>query len=153
MVSTVGNKFVENLLKRYSTDSIITVERSSDVYFSILEKRFPLYGSKIDWDSVPGALQKESNVQDSDNFFKDAFSFLNELESHGKMSDSDEVIIVSDSAIEEAIRMPLKILKEILRDLLELPHHLYILQENGDWCLAITMEGSLCFAHSSVAGR
>ena len=150
MISTVGDIFIERLKARYSADSKVIVETTSDNYFSILSKRFPICGSKIAWNSVSGAIQKESNVQDINYFFKDASNFLEEMLARRELSEIDEVIIIGDSAIEEAIRLPIKFLKEIFSELLELPQHLYILQENGDWCLSVTMEGDLCFGNGKL---
>ena len=148
MVNTIGDNFIKKLLTKYSIDDITIVQRTSDDYFLMVEKRFPLYGSKIDWDNVNGAIQKMSNVQSPTIFLNDILNFINEIGAKGNFTDKDRVIVIGDSAIEEAIRMPIKILKEILKELLQLPQHLYIVHENGDWCLTVTMEGNLCFGHA-----
>jgi hypothetical protein len=65
-------------------------------------------------------------------------------------NDSEErvVIAIGDSAMEEAVSLPLGVLRASIRDFLELPQHLYVLPEDASWCLSFTMEGDLAFGHA-----
>ena len=126
----------------------ITIEPSSSEYFEMLQRRFPVCGSKIDWDRVPNSTIRRVNTVDSEHYFDEAIAFVREmLESEGLDRES-QAVVIGDSAIEGAFRMPLYTLVLCLRTILRMPQHTYVLAPNGAWCLVLTMEGDVCFGYA-----
>ena len=126
----------------------LTVEPSSMPYFELLEKRFPVHGSKIDWDKVPGAVVQAMQLSDSELYFKEAGSFLEEILVKEQLDGEVQVVVVGDGAMECALRMPLKILASCMRRILRMPQHTYVLVPDGSWCMVFTMEGDACFGRA-----
>jgi hypothetical protein len=147
-MSTVGREFIEDLSRRYRDDERVQRQGPSDPYFRTLERRFPLVGSKIDWGSVPRAIVRETDPRDPERQARDAVAFLSDIVRAEGISDEQITIAIGDSAMDEAVSLPLTVLRVTLRDFLELPQHLYVLPKDGDWCFSFTMEGDLAFGYA-----
>ena len=59
-------------LKRDYPGSTIIMEASSSGYFEVLQRRFPVCGSKIDWDKVPAARVCRVDTANSEQYFDEA---------------------------------------------------------------------------------
>jgi hypothetical protein len=135
-------------LQREHAPSII-LEPSSTEYFALLEKRFPVQGSKIDWEKVPTAKVRRGHAADSERYLHDAVLFTHEVLESEQLDRECQVIAMGDSAMEKALRMPLSTLVLCLRHILEMPQHTYVLAPDAAWCLVFTMEGDLCFGYAA----
>jgi len=135
-------------LERENPGATITVERTSSGYFDMLQKRFPVRGSKIDWGRVPTAQVRRADTANSEKYFDEAARFTQEILDSEQLDLECHVIVVGDSAMEGAFRMPLWALRSSLRSILRMPQHTYVLDPDAAWCLVFTMEGDLCFAYA-----
>lgn len=126
----------------------IRVESSSMPYFELLQSRFPVCGSKIDWDKVPGAMVQRMELIDSEQYFDEAERFLEKVLAEKRLDTEREVVVIGDSAMEYALKMPPKTLALCLRRILRMPQHTYVLRPDGSWCMTFTMEGDACFGHA-----
>jgi hypothetical protein len=128
--------------------SSIVVESSSTEYFALLEKRFPVQGSKIDWERVPTAKVRRAHAADTERYLAEAAAFVQEVLESEQLDRECQVIAMGDSAMEKALRMPLSTLVLCLRNILPMPQHTYVLAPDAAWCLVFTMEGDLCFGYA-----
>ena len=148
-MSTVGREFLKGFARRHEGDQRILTGKAPDPYFRILERRFPIVGSKIDWEKVPHAIVKGSNSENSEKYFRDATTLLADVAKMERISEEEVVIAIGDSAMEEAVSLPLGVLIIGVREFLELPQHLYVMAEDGSWCFSFTMEGGLAFGRAT----
>jgi hypothetical protein len=138
------NLYEVNLRKmlRMSTEplSIKSIGDSSPV-FEQLMKIFPVIGSKIDWDHVPGSIQQNEKV---DDFQLPRFiSFFDEVVQKFRLA--GEVIYVGDSVTDFALEGPIDCIREVLVEVLAIPQHHYFVSPNFAWCMCFTMEGDMSF--------
>ncbi|MBI4511516.1 MAG: hypothetical protein HY698_17920 [Deltaproteobacteria bacterium] len=145
-MSTVGREFLEELARRHQ--DVVQAGGAPDPYFRILERRFPVVGSKIDWERVPRAIVRETDPQDPERHARDAATLLLDVVEAEGISEERVVIAIGDSAMEKVVSLPLGVLRASIRDFLELPQHLYVLSEDASWCFSFTMEGDLAFGHA-----
>lgn len=122
----------------------VVVENSSDKYFAQLGAMFPTFGSKIDWEEIPGSTEE---VAKEDEYIESCSNFF--IRMCEKNSLSGRVILVGDSALESALIMPVNILKLCLKQVLEIPQHHYIFAEDYSWCISFAMEGDMAFGFKS----
>jgi hypothetical protein len=134
-------------LERQYSEAGIVFEPSSNEYFDLLQKRFPVCGSKIDWDRVSTARVKPVDTS-SEQYFDDAMKFAEEIFESELRDPQSLVVVIGDSAMEGALRMPLSTLRSSLRSILRMPQHTYVLAPDAAWCLVFTMEGDLCFGYA-----
>lgn len=135
-------------LQREYPGSTIVVDPSSSGYFDMLRRRFPVRGSKIDWDRVPMAKVRRVATSSSEQYFDDAEEFAEEIVGSERLDREREVVVIGDSAMEGALRMPLFAFRSFLRSILRMPQHTYVLDADATWCLVFTMEGDLCFGYA-----
>lgn len=121
----------------------IVVEPSSDGYFSELESRFPILGSKIDWDEVSGSEQEQASAE---AYASDCQRFFDEMVNRFGLS--GKCIVIGDSAVEIALVMSVEILQCNLQKIVSVPQHHYILANDYSWCMSFTMEGDMAFGFS-----
>ena len=145
---TVGREFLDKFAQQHKNNEHVRTGGSPDSYFSILERRFPLVGSKIAWSQAPNSVMRETDSQDSERYARDAVKMLSDVVKAEGMADEQIVIAIGDSLMEDVVSLPLGILRESLSEFLELPQHLYVLPEDGSWCFSFTMEGDLAFGHA-----
>ena len=58
-----------------------------------------------------------------------------------------ELVLIGDSACDDAYSVSVEHLEQILRVMSELPQHTYILQKSLAWIACISFEGHLDFAN------
>jgi len=136
-------KFEEELI--LSLDELIksgdvVVEKSSDKYFAQLGTSFPTFGSKIDWEEVPGSV--EENVKD-DEYIESCLKFFTRI--CAEYGIKGRVVLVGDSALSCALIMSVEVLKRCIKNVLEIPQHHYIFPKDFSWCISFTMEGDMTF--------
>lgn len=144
---TPEEELLEDLQREHPAPEI-AVEPSSDAYFALLQRRFPVRGSKIDWDRVPAARVRRADLADSEKYFEEASAFAEEVWSSEQLDPALLVVVVGDSAMKSALSMSLQTLRSCLPGILRMPQHTYVLPPDASWCMVFTMEGDLCFGHA-----
>src|SRR5262249_4038288 len=112
------------LQRQYPGDAIV-LEPSSGTYFDMLQKRFPVRGSKIDWDRVSMARVNRVDTADSEQYLDDAEAFAHDIQESERLYPDYRVVVIGD-----------------------MPQHTYVLAPDAEWCLAFTLEGDLCFGYA-----
>jgi hypothetical protein len=148
-MSRVGVVFLEELERKHADDQRVRRCGAPERYFRLLEQRFPLAGSKIDWTRVPRSIVVEADPQDADSQLRHATSLLLDVTAAEGIADERVVVVIGDSAMEDAVSLPLAVLRAAMPAFLALPQHLYVLPEDGSWCLSFTMEGDVAFGHAT----
>lgn len=118
----------------------VVVDKSSDNYFAQLGSKFPVVGSKIDWEEVPGSVEE---IAKDDEYIESCLSFFMKMCKKNNLN--GKVIVIGDSAIESAFIMPIEVLKSNLKKVLGIPQHHYIIADDYSWCMSFTMEGDMAF--------
>jgi hypothetical protein len=144
---TPEEELLDELRRRHASREI-EVQPSSAGYFEALERRFPVRGSKIDWERVPGARVLHVEITASEAYFDQAVAFAKENWIAERLDQEQQVVVVGDSAMEVALKMPLRVLETSLRSILRMPEHNYVLAPDASWCMVFTMEGDMCFGHA-----
>jgi hypothetical protein len=126
----------------------ITIEVSSEPYFEALQRHFPVRGSKIDWDKVPGARIRQADTVSREEHFDKAMAFTEEILETERLDRECHVTVIGDSAMEGALKMRLWVLRSLLDSILRMPQHTYVLGPDTSWCLVFSMEGDLCFGYA-----
>ena len=144
---TPEEELLAELRREYAIEEV-EVEPSSVDYFRRLEERFPMWGSKIDWDHVPRSRTLHLETSDSEVYFNQAEALANEIWSAAKIDFDRQVVVIGDSATEVALKMRLQVLQSCLRRILTMPQHTYVLAPDASWCMAFTMEGDVCFGYA-----
>jgi hypothetical protein len=148
-MSIYGQAFLTAFVQRHRDDRQIEVRDDPDRCFRMLERRFPVVGSKIDWGQVPGAVVRQTDPTNPVCEATDAATILSDVARDESLSEAQIVIVIGDSAMEQAMAMPFATLRVSIRELLELPQHLYVMPEDASWCFSFTMEGDLAFGRAT----
>lgn len=123
-------------------------QASSEGYFVLLEQRFPLIGSKIDWSQVPTSIERRFDVLDSERHADAAAAFMEEISASQNFAPETRIVVIGDSAMEGAVVLSLQVLRACLRSFVMMPQHTYVTNAEASWCMAFTMEGDLCFGRA-----
>ena len=126
----------------------IEILSSSDAFFRLLEKRFPVCGSKIDWEEVPGSVVRNTGTDDSEVHFDECEAFAAATWQAEDISRDQTVVVIGDSSMNVALVMSIGTLTACLREILRMPQHTYILPKDASWVMVFTMEGDLCFGYA-----
>ena len=129
---------------------IIKIEEQDAQYVNTIERRFPFFGSKIDWDEIPSSLffdltSLKNNKNAHNSMLKEGFKTIYQTVLEMGLNEDQEIIIVGDSIFDIALRMPLGKLPELYWELFELPQHTYIIPPDASWCINFTFEHELFF--------
>ena len=109
--------------------------------FAELIKAYPASGSKIDWDRVPGSVER---VEEEESLQAEQFTaFFDEIVQKFRLA--GDVVYVGDSATDFALTGSLECMREVLPELLAIPQHHYMIGPESSWCLCFTMEGDMGF--------
>lgn len=113
----------------------------SSPFFAQLMKTYPASGSKIDWDRVPGSVER---FDDEEAIQAVQFTeFFDEIVH--KFCLAGDVIYVGDSATDFALTGSMECVREALPELLAVPQHHYLIGPESSWCMCFTMEGGMGF--------
>jgi len=144
--------FTEDFLGQLNSkkiSSLITVDYNWQTYTKIIESNFPFVGSKIDWSKVSGSVQKTQNPEG--NVAKQSKEFMIEQLAIYKIPADSEISIIGDGAIECVLKTTIEIFTEnFAKEILELPQHVYLIPEDGAWCMSFSMEGDMNFGRRAV---
>lgn len=147
-------EYEEELLVRLGPElerAEVSVGPSSADVVDVIESRFPLVGSKIDWDSVPGAIVKRVMRRENDAYAASALNFVRELLGAGRIDGLQAVLVVGDGPVDVVLSMTVEVLMKCLARILDVPQHTYVTPPDGRWCIVMTMEGDLCFGVAPCA--
>ena len=144
MNKTPSDEFFESL-EPLVRDGSVELLQDESPFIELIEKNFPFVGSQIAWSKVPGAVTKQVDAQ---SFVKECIEFLEEQLKDAEISPSTNVVVLGDGAMDQAIATKVETLEAIMKDVLELPQHTYLIALNGEWCMTFTMEGYADFGRS-----
>lgn len=136
------------MLEEPIADESIIVENSSEGIFGELSNRFPLTGSKIDWDEVPGSIV---DINENVNDLKPLIGFFEKIYIEERLSGN--VIYINDGPIDCALILSIDITKKHLEEILGFPGHHYFISERYLWCMSFTMEGDMAFGYSQLTQK
>ena len=113
----------------------------SSPFFAGLMQNYPIDGSKVDWDLVPGSIER---VEHDEALQAGQFAaFFDEIAQRFRLE--GDVVYVGDSATDFALAGSLQAMREVLPELLMIPQHHYFVGPESSWCLCFTMEGDMGF--------
>lgn len=113
----------------------------SSPFFAQLMKTYPASGSKIDWNRVPGSIER---IEEEETLQVEQFTaFFDEIVQ--KVGLAGDAFYVGDSATDFALTGSLECMREVLPELLAIPQHHYLVGPEFSWCLCFTMEGDMGF--------
>lgn len=119
----------------------IREEGDSTPFFEKLMGAYPVSGSKIDWGSVPGSIERTE--EDKALQLNQFLAFFDEVaQKAGLLGD---VVYVGDSATDFALVGSIECIREALSELLVIPQHHYLIGSDSSWCMCFTMEGDMGF--------
>lgn len=123
-------------LKKLNIDFSVISETEQDSMISKINERIAFSGNQIDWSSLGNSI----------NFGLAPSTLAISLIAAKicKTSDND-LIIISDSACDNAYSISPKHLNQVLKVLSEFPQHTYILSTDFTWIACISFEGHLDF--------
>ena len=125
----------------------LMISDDSSYFFEKLESAYPVIGSKIDWECVPCSIFRVCQCGESD-FLMEMISFFDEVVLEFGLSGG--VVFVGDSAIDFSLKGDIKIIREILPVLLNIPQHHYFMDPEVSWCICFSMEGDMAFGRSII---
>lgn len=114
-------------------------------FIELIEKNFPFVGSKIDWQQVPGVITKNINAH---AFVPECLAFIKDQLIRFEIPPLTKVVVIGDGVLNQAIAARVEVLELLMSEILNLPQHTYIIELNGEWCMAFTMEGYADFGRS-----
>ena len=121
----------------------------SSPFFAQLGQAYPAHGSKIDWGTIPGSIERveadeSAQIQSFNAFFEEMVQ---------RFRLSGDVVYVGDSATDFALAGEVQAMHRVLRELLSVPQHHYFLGPECSWCMSFTMEGDMAFGVSPQAAN
>lgn len=140
MASTYDN----DLKKVFSLEirrGAIAVDASSDAYFEKLASVFPVCGSKIDWEEVPGSIGEV--VVERANEAREFAKFFETMMTKNRIH--DEIIYIGDGLTDTAYIGLYEAMKPHLSELFSIPQHHYFIAKDFSWCMVFSFEGSMDF--------
>ncbi|TPJ29423.1 hypothetical protein [Mesorhizobium sp. B2-7-2] len=129
----------ESLEALFLSGELVDLGDSSH-FFRLLERSFPVSGSKIDWIKLPKRATK--GTEDDLDFAR----FFEEIASEQELF--GDVIYVGDSLTDLALKSHIDIMIDILPLLIEIPQHHYFIDSEYRWCICLSMEGDMDFGIS-----
>ncbi|WP_438868384.1 hypothetical protein [Pseudomonas sp. L1(2025)] len=120
-------------LKKLNIDFSVISQAEQDSMVSRINERIPFSGNQIDWSRLESFGSASSIL---------AISLI--AAEICKISDND-LVIISDSACDNAYSISPEHLNQVLKILSDLPQHTYIVSEDFTWIACISFEGRLDF--------
>ena len=122
----------------------LKVSWDSDVFFSQLQGAFPVVGSKIAWDHVPGRVG--NTTASGAVTVPERMSFFVSVRERYSLSGPSQY--AGDSLVHFLVSADLEEMEALLPRVLDIPQHHYVAAPDASWCFAFTMEGDADFAFS-----
>jgi len=124
---------------------IIAIEiDAADRYFELLNIRFPIAGTKINWDGFSSDCKKTAIYSEQTDFSDFIANIQNSCNCW--KNDEEDIIYIGDSLTENAYKLFFSDLISFFNLINEIPQHHYFLNENGDWCLCLDTSNYLDFS-------
>ncbi|MCM8531299.1 MAG: hypothetical protein NE330_09085 [Lentisphaeraceae bacterium] len=120
--------------------------KDEEFYISIIEENFPFTGSKIAWSKVTGAVSERFSNK---SFSKESINFSIGLLSDNCIGNDEGIVIVGDNLMNNAYQTKVRYLEQVLEEVLDIPQHIYVISENGRWCMVFSLEGYVDFGFST----
>ena len=139
------NDLIKELDAIFSVHSNSYYIKDAEEYIDLLEKKFPFRGSKISWNSLDSSISRKINLR---NYVVESIDFYKEIREKYFKKKKDEIVVLGDNVMDFGITTTSENLEEILKVVLNLPQHTYILNESAQWCMVFEMEGYADFAFS-----
>jgi len=106
----------------------------------MLERTFPISGSKIEWIKLPKRATKSAERD------PDFVSFFGEIASEYQLF--GDVIYIGDSLTDFALKLNINTMADAIPFLIEIPQHHYFIDLEYRWCICLSMEGDMDFGTS-----
>jgi len=122
---------------------VAILDNIQDIY-SLMNERFPFYGTKIDFESLHVREYKISH----EKFLKnDVLEFVQEvLANKYNINLNTTIIYFGDDLLDKGYKTTIKTLKEFIGFSIEnIPQHHYIVTDSVDWCLFVEFENNIYF--------
>jgi hypothetical protein len=127
---------------------------NSRALFDRLAQTYPVQGSKIDWESVPGAVVRKCLVYPSHGAteleIKEFMDFYHSIASKFKLD--GEAIYIGDGPMELGMLGRLNTMQSALPLIFQVPQHHYLVESDFAWCFSWTMEGDMAFGLKPNSG-
>lgn len=133
----------KELRKEIESGDVLIIENSLSL-FDKLSNNYPVLGSKIDWDSIPGVVERVETDQSIQ--FNSFAAFFEEMV--GRFCLSGDITYAGDGLIDFALFGEVQVFKKILSELFSIPQHHYFWGSEFSWCICCTMEGDMAFGFS-----
>lgn len=139
-LSSYDDEIRQALKDRFGANQLCDVGEAT-TFFAELAKVFPLAGSRVDWNRVPGAVEQVEKDQAAqvDRFVE----FFREM--RRRFSLQGVVTYVGDSATRFAIQGSVDSFTAVARVLFSIPQHHYFVGPDCSWCMCFTFEGDMAF--------
>lgn len=148
-MTTIENELTERLQPEFDSGRLHKIE-SEAALFDRLGRVYPIYGTKIHWVKVPGAILGECSVYPSRGIdgvqTREFIAFYDKIVSRYDIAGKG--IYMGDGLIDFAVAGHLHAIRKVLPDLFDVPHHHYLVGENFEWCFSWTMEGNMAFGYA-----
>jgi hypothetical protein len=137
----------EELIDRLRELKIHVIEygaNNTEMYFDLLNARFPVTGTKIDWDSIFSKCKKTAKYTIPTDFS----DFIQEIKKDCPQwgNEDEDIIYIGDSLTERAYNISFAQLVDFFKLINEIPQHHYFLNKNADWCLSLDMSNDIDFS-------
>jgi len=142
--ATISDELLSSLAPLIEKD-LLEVFEDTELFFELIRQNYPICGSKIDWTMALGVVKE---VTSDDYFLRDCLLFVERLIASDEIAQTEEVVLLGDSAMDFSVVTKVGCLAESLKYVLEMPQHTYIVPLTGEWCIAFTMENMMTFGRS-----
>ncbi|WP_152600022.1 hypothetical protein [Noviluteimonas dokdonensis] len=134
-------------LRKLGLGERIQVIPDSSTFFAAIESRFPITGSKVDWQ----LLESEYRQLRTDNEGEEFAEFLVELGSRFKLA--GKATYAGDGLTDVAIIFDFADAGRLAEAVAGIPQHHYIANQEMQWCASLTMEREMWFAFAPCSSK
>lgn len=135
----------------YDNEIVINIEKynlgkidkkSADYYFDILNEKFPVLGTQINW-NVVGVFYKKIESENIKLDFNDCISHIKNEFLLDEIN--EQIIYIGDSLTENAYIFCFKDINDFCDFVIEIPQHHYFIHPKGNWCISLNMTNDFNF--------
>jgi hypothetical protein len=145
-MSSYDDELLQQLGPDFDCGTLNRVE-TTGALFGRLAQTYPVHGSKIDWQSVPGAVVAQCSVYPSRG--STALEIREFLEFYDLVVDRfglyGKGLYMGDGPMELGVGGQLRPMRSALPSLFQVPQHHYLIDPDFAWCFTWTMEGDMAF--------
>lgn len=141
----VGEEYLETIA-RPLREGLLRLDQDYGGLLAKIERRFPIVGTTIDWNSVPSAVSSGAlglpNTRQQFQLWFSAISEAKEL--------TGQACVVGDGPVEVGVVGSIGEILDKLPDLTNLPQHTYVISyPDCDWCACLSFEGWMDFGFAA----